>query len=399
MNKKAMKWLLSLLDDDDLNHLSNKASLVVPGYRPGQAPRGKRIQALTNSKAFAHIVKDLKRIFVGEEQDQDQSVLSEIEVTRLLQEADADIPALLYRLAFHTDSDYRALAEVVLEEANKRGPDEYATILRKKKEKLVLKDKIAKGVETLEAELKEALSKLSDQSVKLSNALEMIKKLKQLQKKEKSKVDLEKEKLKTDIGLLIKENEALIKAQTNGNGLVCPEGETILKDTNNKELRCSENLEKAIKDLTQDKERLRIDYEDMLVLSKREGEENEQLKEENTELTEMNKLLELDIRALEMKLITQSECQQVLTAVAPRLIIIGGKTAETLSRKSPEVRFLGEDEIANIEKGFFDKYDRVLLPLYNSTTMTQIKISQIVANKVIQFSNHLELVRYLKGVI
>lgn len=351
MHKKAMKWLLNLLDDEELNHLANKASIIVPGYRPGQAPRGKLIQALTLSKAFPNIVKDLKHLFVDREESYD--ALSEIEVTRLLQDKDTNIPALLYNLAFHVDPIYKNMAESVLEEANRRGEDDYVKNIKLRKEDLEDKELVLNLVAGREADYQKAVRKGEEQAAKLSKAQEKIDKLRQFQKTEKEKAITESGKLTANINLITKNYETLKKSYATLEGLL-----------------------------------------------KQKDQENERLRVTNTELNELNRLLELDIQVLETRLIeTQETSQEVAAAVSHRMILIGGKTAETLSRQSSVIQFLQEDDLNHIKGDFFDEYDQILLPLYNNTTMTQIRLSQIAATKVIPFGTHQELIQYLKGVI
>ena len=348
MNKKAIRWLLSQLDDAELHRIENKYDIVVKGTRRNRTTREQLIPAILLSKALPLIVKDLMDLFLVDKEPYDS--LSEIEVTRLVQDPDTNIPALLLTLVCHVDPSYRELGGIVLEDIERRRLHYYSDAAKKENED---PESALKGVETLEGNYKNAISKVNEQATKLKKYQEAIIKLRQNIKAEKDKLIAENEKLKATNVLMVNEHKAL-------------------------ETKCATQEE----------------------LLKGRDAEVERLTKVNIELSELNKHLEDKIQMIEKQLTeVQSLYQEASATGTPRVILIGGKTSETLSQQTSDVEFLQEDELTLINNDFFNKFDRVLLPIYNTTTMTRIRLFQLASQKIISFNTHIELTRFLKGAI
>lgn len=349
MNKKAIKWLLNQLDEVELHRIENKHNIVVNGSRRNKATRERLISAILLSKSLTLIIKeDLTDLFLINKKPYEN--LSEIEVTQLLQDTDTDIPALLLSLVCHVDSTYREFAEIVLGEIERRGLHIYSDVAKIENEEM---ESPLKQVETLEGNYKNALNKINDQEIKLKKYQEAILKLRKNLKADKEKLIAENDKLKTANDLMLNQYKAL-------------------------EIKCT-TQEKSLKD---------------------KDAEVARLAKANLELSELKRLLEDKIQVTEKKLTElQSLYQEASVTGTPRVILIGGKTSETLSQHSSDVQFLQEDELALLNKDFFNEFDRILVPIYNTTTMTRIRLFQLASQKIIPFNSHLELTRYLKGAL
>lgn len=345
MNKKVMEWLLDILEDEHLHRLASSHKISVAGYRLNQAPRDKLIQKVASSKRLPLIIKDLQRLFLSGEEPFDN--LTELEVTLLLQLPNTDLVALLITVAFQADPEHMRMTESVMAEIEKRKITQPSkAILENHTETQILK-----RIEELEKNFQTAVNKNKEQEAKISKAQEIITKLRHLQKAEKGKAAVE-----------IERNTATINLLTNSN--------------KNYETR-------------------HVELEELLG---RKSREEDLLKATNLQLNELNRKLELNIREIKAQLIeTESIVREAAVASTPRLLLVGGKIAENLSHQSLAVQFLQEDDLSTIQEGFFDAYEHILLPLYNSTTVTQIRLFKLAESKIIQFNTHNELSYYIRG--